>query len=692
MESLPLQQVLSILCILGVGAIFELVSKKIKMPLPILLVTFGIFTAFLASEFHVFEFLTSIQLTPELVYYLFLPILIFESAFHLEFNNFKKNFSSILSLSTFGYFLSVIIITLILNVFTNIPLPINLLFAAVISATDPIAVIAQFKKAGAPKDLKTIVEGESLFNDGTSLVFFAILYDIFSNSQDITFSQSLILGGVEQFIYTVAGGILVGIFFGYVFSKILKKVETEHNFELSITLILAHITFITAEAFLGVSGIIATVIAGIILGNYGRHKISPKIYKSIINFWDYLVFVTNIIVFTLVGQKLLEITGFNHDIWNYLIAAIPAILIARAFTIYSIFGFLNTFKISKIPLNWQHIIQWGGLRGALPITLILSISTDFPGYEILFVLTVGAIAFTLLVNGLSIAPLLKKLGFFKLTPLEKIQLDETQVFIDQAAADKLNSLKDKHFIDKKTCDKIQKDYNKDMITKHEHLVSLLKSKSKVAGQRDLKKMFTNYLLGIEAQTYEYLYEQDFITEKLLTILTRNINEQRIKNNLKKKVTIGCLTSINPNNKLFKQLTKFKFFKNLQKSLLKREISLRYEMYKARVESSSTVLCLLKNLSKNNIPEIKDILKDFQKQYEKWNKKAQLKLKELEKTHPGICQQTQDTLANWAAIQAEKDKLKELKKQNLASEKVVNRILEGIEKREKIHHAKLHFKI
>ncbi len=290
MEEIVLE-LLSFLTLMSIAVLSFGIAKKIKFPYTLFLVLVGTLLAFI-SKLSIFSFLTEFHLTPEMLFYVFLPTLLFEAGYNIKISRFIENMKGIFSLAIIGLIISTVLIGLlltgILSLFgIDIPLVVALLFGAIISATDPVAVIAMFKEYAAPKRLTLLFEGESLFNDGTAVAMFVVLLTVITEHQGILDAHS-ILSGLGIFASMLVLGFVFGIFFGGIFSKFLQYAKNE-NLQITLSLLVAHFTFLISEIFneyleVPVSAIVATVTASIIVGNYGRYKLTPRVEKYIDNF------------------------------------------------------------------------------------------------------------------------------------------------------------------------------------------------------------------------------------------------------------------------------------------------------------------------------------------------------------------------------------------------------------------------
>ena len=376
--------------------------QRLAVPYTVALVLTGIVLGLL----HAFE---APHLTKALLFSVFLPGLLFEAAFYIEFKQFWRNRLTIHSLALPGVVAAIALTAVILTPVANTLLVHGftwkhaLVFGAIISATDPIAVVAIFKSLGVPKRLSVLLEGESLLNDGTAIVFFTLSVALVTGT--VVTAGGLFL----DFIKIVGIGALIGTAIGMAVSQVIRQVD-DPMIEITLTTIAAYGSFLTAEHF-HYSGVIATVSAGMLCGNYGaRVGMSPSARIAVETFWEYVAFALNSIIFLLIG---LEVN------FQTLLAAWQAILVAylvvtggRALIIFGASSLLRKTR-ERTPWAWSVILTWGGLRGALPMVLVLSLPKDFPHRELLVSMTFGVVILSILVHGLTMAPLLRRLGIVR---------------------------------------------------------------------------------------------------------------------------------------------------------------------------------------------------------------------------------------------------------------------------------------
>lgn len=381
------------------AAIIAMLAKLLRIPYTVSLVCGGL----LLGAIH-FPLLSPLQpghrpdwLTPEVILILFLPALVFEGSVKLDVRALLRNSVPLLLLANAGVLIAASATGYIVHWLIGFPVVIALLFGSIISATDPISVLAIFKDLRVDKRLSLLMEGESLLNDGTAVVLFEILLGA-AVAGKFTLSQ-----GVEHYFLAVAGGAALGSALGYLAGRITAIVD-DPQIEITLTTILAYGSYLLAY-HLHLSGVIATASAGLVLGNFGVKKgMSERTRTAMQSFWEYVSFVMNSLVFLLIGLEI-HLDELVEN-WTSVLLAIGAVLLGRVLSVYLLVPVSNRLT-ENIPIRWQHVVVWGGLRGALALALALSLNSTFPYREEILNLTFGVVIFSILVQGLTLRPFLR---------------------------------------------------------------------------------------------------------------------------------------------------------------------------------------------------------------------------------------------------------------------------------------------
>ena len=388
--------------LLAFATVVGVCAKFVRVPYTIALVLAGLAVAILGAAPE------GIVITQELILVLLLPPLLFQAGLHLDIDVLRKKAVPVVILAVPGVLLSMVLVAVAVRPFlgSSAWLP-ALLFGAMLAPTDPISVIAILKTAKAPRRLRTLIEGESLFNDGTGVVLFLILlaavFTLDGQSQDLS-----VVDGTMQFIKVAGLGVVFGLGFGLIAFWILKRLN-DHVLENAITIVLAWGSFIVAEQS-GASGVIAVVVAGLIIGNYGtKLAMSKQTIQTINTFWESIDFLVNSIVFLLIGLELQDIGGLpallQVDVLLAVLATFVAIMVARAIMVYP-----TAFTIGRHwPKGWKHVVFWSGLKGSIPLALVLGLP-DGELKNTLVPIAFGVVLMSLLLQGLTIGPLIQATG------------------------------------------------------------------------------------------------------------------------------------------------------------------------------------------------------------------------------------------------------------------------------------------
>jgi monovalent cation:H+ antiporter, CPA1 family len=504
-----LKQFLLVLSVsLSVATLPQIVGWFRKIPYTLLLVIAGLGLAFLDVRL--------VNLSPGLILSIFLPPLVFEAAWNLQWSRLKQDIVPISLFAVVGVLISIAGIAVGLTQFAGLSWATALLIGASLSATDPVSVVALFRELGVDKRLSTLMEGESLFNDGMAIVAFSFLLSFALGTVQFS-AQSIIM----QFLVVVGIGIAVGSLIGFGISYLTQRFDLP-LVEQSLTLVSAYGTYLITED-LGGSGVIGVVTTGLVLGNFGsRIGMNPRTRIIVTEFWDFLAFFVNSIVFLLIGDQIhFVILGNNL---NIIAVTVVAMLLTRAIAIYGLGLISNWLTDTDISLSEQTILGWSGLRGSVSIALALSIPAIFTDREDIIATVFGAVLFTLLVQGLTIQPCLKQLQLLGLQPVRQ---QYTELIAHQAALNRvlhhLNTIDYRPGIEPEFY-RYQETLIKGELSRLQHDLDQLQDEYPDLRTFTMEQL-REELLAIEADTYAELVRTGRLNQELAPLLQTVLEER-----------------------------------------------------------------------------------------------------------------------------------------------------------------------
>ena len=377
--------------LLFVACLVAIVTRRIGLPYTIGLVAAGIVLSAVGYR-------SGIVLTPELIFTFLLPPLIFEAALHLKWRQFREEAPLVMSLAFVGTALSAAVVAAGMHWIIGWGWQASLLFGSLIAATDPVSVIAMMKEQDTERRLRFLMESESLVNDGAAAVLFGLCAAAIAGGATDPSTISL------AFVTTVFGGILCGIVVAGGL-LLIGWPSDDHLVELTLTVLAAYGSFLIAEE-LGVSGVLATLSAGMLVGNFGRHRsITERGGEALIRFWNFAAFLANSIIFLLIGSREAEqpLMGF---LWPAAVGTV-LVLIGRAAAIYPITALFARSWLAVDHLT-RNILFWGGLRGALALALALAAPRTLPEHDALIGVAFAVVAFSIFVQGATMPTLLRR--------------------------------------------------------------------------------------------------------------------------------------------------------------------------------------------------------------------------------------------------------------------------------------------
>lgn len=438
-----------LLAIVGllVGAILKSILKKTGFPYTVGLFALGLGIGLL-DRFDCLDAMPRVEraittvgdINPDFILYVFLPILIFDAAYEMNMHIFKKTLANSTLLAVPGLIVCMLLtalvmigISLFVPEYSSWTWPLALMFGALISATDPVAVVALLHELGTSKRFSTLVDGESLLNDGTGIVCFMLFFGAYTLEGASADSPAV------QFLKVVMGGVLLGYCMSRLTIWFITRINSEEVIQNSVIILSAYVTFILSQYYMGISGVIALVTFGLVISYVGRPRLKPQVNAFMEKFWELLTHIANTLVFIMVGVVIAEKVDLS---WSDLLILLLVYVALNLIRFAMITLFYPVMKRLGYGLTKREsvILTWGGLRGALGMTLALMVSYT-PGIpedirrQILF-LTAGIVTLTLSVNATTMRWLLNRLGL--------TQIPNARLLIDTKVATYLRESAEKY--------------------------------------------------------------------------------------------------------------------------------------------------------------------------------------------------------------------------------------------------------
>jgi CPA1 family monovalent cation:H+ antiporter len=412
--------VLIILLLVATGV--ALVSRRFGLPYVTGLVVAGLAIA---------EFLPQrVGLDSSLIINLFLPILLFEAAINTDISRLRSTVKPIALLAGPGVVIASGVTALVLKFGLGLDWIPALLVGVILAITDTVSVIAVFKEISVPSRLITIVEGESLFNDGVALVLFSLILKVY------TTGSLTIATGVRELVVVILGGSLIGLVLGYLGVMLYVQIEDSLS-NILLTVAIALGAFQISQA-IGVSGVVAVVVAGLVVGNVELVSVSASSRVTILSFWEYAGFSVNTFIFLLIGLEIkLETLGRTLPA---VLLAVLAYQIGRFLAVYPLLALVSSFD-RPIPRRWQHVLFLGNIKGSLSMALALSLPAGLTGRAELVAIVFGAVLLSLLGQGVSLPWMVHRLQLGHTSEVQQwVESLQSQLITAKAAQDELDDL------------------------------------------------------------------------------------------------------------------------------------------------------------------------------------------------------------------------------------------------------------
>lgn len=677
---------LALFLMLAVSSVSLFIAQRMRIPHTVFLVGIGVVMGALAI-IPAFGFIDDLAFTPELLFYIFLPTLIFESAYNINIKHLTDDSLIISILSIISLIISAVVIAFGIDfgfslIHLDIPFILSLLFGAIISATDPVAVLALFKEYGAPRRLSLIFEGESIFNDGTGVALFLVILSV---AEMGLHGISDIGSGILSFTIMVIGGIIFGLIFGGFFAKLIGYTRSNEFASITLTMVLAHSTFICAELFseyvtigdthIRLSSIIATAVASLLMGNYGRYKISPHASEFVEKYWSQFAFIANSLIFIMIGMLAIQLPVSTRMLAVPILIAILVVATARAISIYPVVGIFNKLSDAskRVPRAWQHVMAWGSLRGALAVTMVLLIpdSLTFTGWnypftpkELVLTLTITCVFATLFIKATTIGALMNRLKLSTFTSLEEINFREMLIYIYDASLRKLKTSHEKGYLSERAYMTLSEEQQKRLT------LTLADLRDQKGTDALLFKVVRLHAIGIERKYVKELFAAGEITEYVIKRIMSKLEFQseQIERSVYDEATLehGRTKDV---FEILAHIVHSVFGRPLTEDM---KIADHYQYYRALAIISRKVVKELQGLetcfAQDFVTPHTAILETITI-YQKYRSGAQSKIEELKASHPLLTTELDISLARSSLFNNESTILNNLKEREMVTPKV-----------------------
>ena len=491
------QWLLLIAGLLGAAVVASLLADRLRLPLTVLLAGVGFLGNLLVSppfDGEVFE---------EVLINLFLPLLVYAAVAELPIRSFFRNLVPIVALATVAFLLSAAAVGVALAAVLDLPLAAALLFGALISATDPVAVVAIFQQLGVPQRLLVLVEGESLMNDGVAIVASAVFLEA-ALGGDVG-----LLSGVVDFLTVFAGGLAIGVVLGLLAAAVLPWLRRLPA--AALTLALAYASFLLAETVLGFSGVMATVAAGLVVNGLAPTRADAEVREVWEQLWPALDYIANAVLFLLLGLAI-DPELLVRQIGPVLLA-VGTVTLARPLAVVPLVGALERFfGVTRVGRRNEAVLIWGGLRGGVALALALALPEELAQRELIVALTGGVVLATLLLNATTIRALVRRLGLDEPSRADRfLMISASDAALDRAG----KRLEELDLDDAATTDRIRR------IREH-HRAQL---RDLDLSDREQRQVIVRRTLVAERDTYQHLSDEHVLPNTVARQLLHEVDDQ-----------------------------------------------------------------------------------------------------------------------------------------------------------------------
>ena len=509
---------------LTVGAIFKSLFQRTRIPYPVGLFAIGL-AAGIMNRMGVFhgmpQFSAALDsvanINPDLILYIFLPILIFDAAYELNLHIFKKTLTNATLLAAPGLIICMILtagvlmaISFFVPGYEKWTWASALMFGALISATDPVAVVALLHELKTSKRFSTLVDAESLLNDGTGIVCFMLFYGI------TVWGRNDELTPILEFCQVVAGGAILGFIAARLVIWFITRVNSEEMIQNSVIILSAYLVFILAQLYLGISGVIALVAFGLTIAYVGKPRLKPQVNIFMGSFWELLTYIANTLIFIIVGIVIAEKVDFSWSHCAILLLVYIALNIIRYITIMMLYPIM---KRSGYGLNKKEsiILTWGGLRGALGMTLALMVSytpaiPEEIRSQVLF-FTAGTVTLTLCINATTMRWLLNKLGLIYIPTARTMMENKIQNLLHENSEKYFERLKTRDALNGANWEKVS-----------QYITAMPNDQEATPMTNDIMNEIRLRVLDKEKMFLHQIYDEGIIAKTSFMLLSNSLDE------------------------------------------------------------------------------------------------------------------------------------------------------------------------
>lgn len=621
------------------------------------------------------------NIDPHLILYVFLPTLIFEAAFAMDVHTFKKSALNAGIMAIPGIIIALLLTAVIVIGMDKSGLGLHgwgweiaLMFGAVVSATDPVAVVSLLKDLGASKKLGTLIEGESLLNDGTAIVIFMVFF------LGLT-GQAADTHPIVEFFRVAVGGTLIGIIIGAVTIMWVRRVFNDALVEISVIVAAAYLTFFIAEHFLHMSGVLGLVALGLAMASVGRTRISPEVEHFLHEFWELAAFIANTLIFLIVGLVIAQKTVFTAVDFLILGILYVGIHIVRAIVIAIFYPAMRKIGYG-LPKKDAYIVWYGALRGAIGLALALVvagvddqyISADIKN-QFLF-LTAGIVTLTLLVNATTIKYLVDKLGLTKLPPAKALMIKNANEHLRESTVNQIERLKLDRYLSRADWRKVERYLPKETEAFTEEELNI----ETIAENR-------RRILETEKSSYWHQFKDGLLSPNAVRKLIDAINEILDEGGLKSLSERKDLEEMWKTPKIWNKLQNYPIVGRFAQRIFFERLAVSYDCARGFIEAQEDAIKLIESMyraiSRNEVDKSEeDNLGIIEGEINENKIHGQTFLRMLRKNYPEIYTAISTRQAIRSMLNYEKHTVERLEKKGRLESDEAKKMIKNIEKRMK----------